>query len=34
MIFMNTRRLFTVEDSNELRGEIIGLHSKNLFFKK
>ena len=25
--------LFTVEDSNELRGEIKGLHSKNLFLK-
>ncbi len=25
--------LFTVEDSNELRGEIIGMHSKNLFLK-
>ena len=23
--------LFTVEDSNKLRGEIKGLHSKNLF---
>ena len=25
--------LFTVEDSNKLRGEIKGLHSKNLFLK-
>ena len=25
--------LFTVEDSNKLRGEIAGLHSKNLFLK-
>ena len=25
--------LFTVEDSNKLRGEIEGLHSKNLFLK-
>ena len=25
--------LFTVEDSNKLRGEITGLHSKNLFLK-
>jgi len=25
--------LFTVEDSNKLRGEIRGLHSKNLFLK-
>ena len=25
--------LFTVEDSNKLRGEIKGMHSKNLFLK-
>jgi Ala-tRNA(Pro) deacylase len=27
------KALFTVEDSNKLRGEITGLHSKNLFLK-
>ena len=27
------KALFTVEDSNKLRGEIAGLHSKNLFLK-
>ena len=27
------KALFTVEDSNKLRGEISGLHSKNLFLK-
>ena len=33
MIFMNMNALFTVEDSNKLRGEIKGSHSKNLFLK-
>ncbi len=31
--FHEHRALFTVEDSNKLRGEIKGLHSKNLFLK-
>ena len=31
--FHEHRALFTVEDSNKLRGEIIGMHSKNLFLK-
>ena len=31
--FHEHNALFTVEDSNKLRGEIAGLHSKNLFLK-
>ena len=31
--FHEHNALFTVEDSNKLRGEIRGLHSKNLFLK-
>ena len=31
--FHEHNALFTVEDSNKLRGEIKGLHSKNLFLK-
>ena len=31
--FHEHNALFTVEDSNKLRGEITGLHSKNLFLK-
>ena len=31
--FHEHKALFTVEDSNKLRGEITGMHSKNLFLK-
>ena len=31
--FHEHKALFTVEDSNKLRGEIKGMHSKNLFLK-
>ena len=31
--FHEHKALFTVEDSNKLRGKIAGLHSKNLFLK-
>ena len=31
--FHEHNALFTVEDSNKLRGEIKGRHSKNLFIK-